>query len=82
MPPRPRRSPSRPKPPARYSDATLLRAMETAGKLVEDDEAAEAMKEPASARRRRAPRRSSGSSTQEYVERVGKSLRATDRASA
>ena len=33
------------KPPAHYSDATLLRAMETAGRLVEDDEAAEAMKE-------------------------------------
>ena len=29
----------------RYSEGTLLRAMETAGKLVEDDEAAEAMKD-------------------------------------
>ena len=33
------------KPPSRYSEGTLLRAMETAGKLVEDDEAAEAMKD-------------------------------------
>ena len=33
------------KPPARYSEGTLLRAMETAGKLVDDDEAAEAMKD-------------------------------------
>ena len=33
------------KPPGRYSDASLLGAMETAGKLVDDDEAREAMKE-------------------------------------
>ena len=33
------------KPPARYTEATLLSAMEGAGKLVEDEELAEAMKE-------------------------------------
>ncbi len=33
------------KPPARYTEASLLAAMETAGKLVEDDELAEAMKD-------------------------------------
>src|SRR4029079_18104292 len=33
------------KPPRRFSDASLLAAMETAGKLVEEDEAREAMKE-------------------------------------
>jgi DNA topoisomerase-3 len=33
------------KPPAYYSEATLLRAMETAGKLVDDDELREIMKE-------------------------------------
>jgi len=33
------------KPPPRYTEATLLAAMETAGKLVEDEELAEAMKE-------------------------------------
>ncbi len=33
------------KPPARYSEATLLGAMESAGKLVEDDELREAMSE-------------------------------------
>ena len=33
------------KPPPHYTDATLLRAMETAGKLVDDDELAGAMKE-------------------------------------
>jgi DNA topoisomerase-3 len=33
------------KPPRRYSDASLLGAMETAGKLADDDEVREAMKE-------------------------------------
>ncbi len=33
------------KPPARYSEATLLSAMESAGKLIEDDELREAMAE-------------------------------------
>ena len=33
------------KPPARYTEATLLSAMEGAGKLLDDDELAEAMKE-------------------------------------
>ncbi|MGZ4983555.1 MAG: DNA topoisomerase III [Chthoniobacterales bacterium] len=33
------------KPPPRYTEATLLSAMETAGKLVEDEDAADAMKE-------------------------------------
>ncbi|PAW83993.1 MAG: DNA topoisomerase III [Pedosphaera sp. Tous-C6FEB] len=33
------------KPPARYSEATLLGAMESAGKLIEDDELREAMSE-------------------------------------
>jgi DNA topoisomerase III len=33
------------KPPRRYSDGSLLRAMETAGKLVDDEELREAMKE-------------------------------------
>jgi DNA topoisomerase-3 len=33
------------KPPPRYTDATLVTAMETAGKLLDDEELAEAMKE-------------------------------------
>ncbi len=33
------------RPPPRYSEATLLSAMEAAGKLIDDDELAEAMKE-------------------------------------
>jgi DNA topoisomerase III len=36
---------SQTKPPARYSEATLLGAMESAGKLIEDDELREAMSE-------------------------------------
>lgn len=36
---------SQTKPPARYTEATLLGAMESAGKLVEDDELREAMSE-------------------------------------
>jgi DNA topoisomerase III len=37
--------PNQTKPPARYTEATLLSAMEGAGKLVEDDELREAMRE-------------------------------------
>ena len=33
------------RPPARYTEATLLSAMETAGKLIDDEELREAMKE-------------------------------------
>ena len=33
------------KPPARYTEATLLSAMEGAGKLIEDEELRDAMKE-------------------------------------
>jgi DNA topoisomerase-3 len=38
-------NPLKTKPPARYTEATLLSAMEGAGKLVEDDELREAMQE-------------------------------------
>jgi DNA topoisomerase-3 len=67
------------KPPRRYSDASLLGAMETAGKLVDDDELREAMKD-------------SGIGTPAtraaiierliqvgYIEREGRSLVATDK---
>jgi DNA topoisomerase-3 len=42
------------KPPARYSEATLLGAMEGAGKQIDDDELREAMQEKAWARQPRA----------------------------
>jgi DNA topoisomerase III len=67
------------KPPAHYSDATLLRAMETAGKLVEDDEAAEAMKESGLGTPATRAATIERLVDKEYVERAGKSLRATDR---
>src|SRR5256885_13707839 len=41
------------KPPARYSEATLLGAMESAGKQVEDDELREAMQEKGRSEERR-----------------------------
>ena len=44
------------RPPPRYTDATLLTAMETAGKLVEDEELAEAMKERGLGSRQPVPR--------------------------
>jgi DNA topoisomerase III len=68
------------KPPARYNESSLLRAMETAGKLVEDDEAAEAMKESGlgtPATRAATIERLIDAS---YLEREGKQLRATPKA--
>ncbi|MDX6565414.1 MAG: topoisomerase [Gaiellales bacterium] len=68
------------KPPARYNESSLLRAMETAGKLVEDDEAAEAMKESGlgtPATRAATIERLIDAA---YLEREGKQLRATPKA--
>jgi DNA topoisomerase III len=68
------------KPPARYNESSLLRAMETAGKLVEDDEAAEAMKDSGlgtPATRAATIERLIDAS---YLEREGKQLRATAKA--
>jgi DNA topoisomerase III len=65
------------KPPPRYTEATLLSAMETAGKLVDDEELREAMKE----RRLGTPAtRAETIETlirREYVERVSKDLQPT-----
>jgi DNA topoisomerase III len=68
------------KPPSRYNESSLLRAMETAGKLVEDDEAAEAMKESGlgtPATRAATIERLIDAA---YLEREGKQLRATPKA--
>ena len=67
------------KPPAHYSDATLLRAMETAGRLVEDDEAAEAMKESGLGTPATRAATIERLIDKEYLERQGRTLRATDR---
>ena len=64
------------KPPARYNEASLLGAMENAGKLVEDEALAEAMKErglgtPAT---RAATIEELLSDNKKYIERQGKEL--------
>ncbi len=68
------------KPPAHYTESSLLRAMETAGKLVEDDEAAEAMKESGLGTPATRAATIEGLIDRLYVERQGKSLVATTKA--
>jgi DNA topoisomerase-3 len=69
----------RTKPPSRYSDGTLLRAMETAGKLVDDDEAAEAMKDAGLGTPATRAQTIERLIDAEYLAREGKALRATDK---
>lgn len=69
----------RTKPPARYTESTLLRAMETAGKLVEDDEAAEAMKDAGLGTPATRAAIIERLIDVGYVEREGKALRATEK---
>src|SRR5205823_1965115 len=65
------------KPPPRYSEATLLSAMETAGKLVDDEEAREAMKERGLGTPATRAETIETLIRREYVERLGKDLQAT-----
>ena len=67
------------KPPAAYTEATLLTAMETAGKLVEDDDLADAMKERGLGTPATRAAIIEGLLTQEYIAREGKELIATRR---
>ncbi len=67
------------KPPAAYTEATLLTAMETAGKLVEDDELAYAMKERGLGTPATRAAIIEGLITQESIVRDGKELVATRR---
>jgi DNA topoisomerase III len=69
----------RTKPPARFSEGTLLRAMETAGKLVDDDDAAEAMKDAGLGTPATRAATIERLIDAEYVEREGRSLRATEK---
>lgn len=69
----------RTKPPARYSEGTLLRAMETAGKLVDDDEAAEAMKDAGLGTPATRAATIERLIDADYVERDGRALRATEK---
>jgi DNA topoisomerase-3 len=68
------------KPPARYSEATLLSAMEGAGKLVDDDELREAMSEKGLGTPATRASIIEGLIYEEYVHRVGRELQATAKA--
>ena len=62
------------RPPPRYTEATLLSAMETAGKLIDDDELREAMKEGGLGTPATRAETIEGLIRREYIERVGKDL--------
>ena len=68
------------KPPARYSEATLLSAMEGAGKLVDDDELREAMSEKGLGTPATRAAIIEGLILEEYVHRIGRELQATAKA--
>jgi DNA topoisomerase III len=65
------------KPPPRYTEATLLSAMETAGRLIDDDELREAMKESGLGTPATRAEIIETLLRREYVERVGRELIAT-----
>ena len=65
------------KPPPRYSEATLLSAMETAGKLVDDEELREAMKESGLGTPATRAETIETLIRREYIERAGKDLTPT-----
>lgn len=67
------------RPPARFNEATLLSAMEGAGKLVEDEELSAAMKERGLGTPATRASIIEGLISQEYVVREGKDLMATRR---
>ena len=64
-------------PPKYYTEATLLRAMETAGKTVENDELREAMKENGIGRPSTRAAIIEKLYQRKYIQKQGKSLRAT-----
>ncbi len=65
------------KPPPRYTEATLLSAMETAGKLIDDEELREAMKERGLGTPATRAEIIETLIRREYVERAGKDLQPT-----
>src|SRR6188508_1720727 len=65
------------KPPPRYTEATLLSAMETAGKLIDDEELREAMKESGLGTPATRAETIEVLIRREYIERVGKELQPT-----
>ncbi len=68
------------KPPARYSEATLLSAMEGAGKLVDDDELREAMSEKGLGTPATRAATIEGLIYEGYIHRNGRELQATAKA--
>jgi DNA topoisomerase-3 len=68
------------RPPARYSEATLLSAMETAGKLVDDDELADAMKEKGLGTPATRAAIIEGLLFEDYIHRNGRELQPTAKA--
>ncbi len=67
------------KPPARYNEATLLRTMETAGKLVDDEELAEAMGERGLGTPATRAAIIEGLINDKYIERVGREIAVTSK---
>jgi DNA topoisomerase-3 len=67
------------KPPARYSEASLLKDMETAGKQIEDEELREAMKEAGLGTPATRAETIEKLLRVGYIERLGKQLRATSK---
>src|SRR5438045_3984844 len=65
------------KPPPRYTEATLLSAMETAGKLIDDEELREAMKDSGLGTPATRAETIEVLIRREYIERVGRDLQAT-----
>jgi DNA topoisomerase-3 len=65
------------KPPPRYTEATLLSAMETAGKLIDDEELREAMKESGLGTPATRAETIEVLIRREYIERVGRDLQPT-----
>jgi len=65
------------KPPPRYTEATPLSAMETAGKLIDDEELREAMKDSGLGTPATRAETIEVLIRREYIERVGKDLQAT-----
>jgi DNA topoisomerase III len=65
------------RPPPRYTEATLLSAMETAGKLIDDEELRDAMKESGLGTPATRAETIETLIRREYIERVGKDLQAT-----
>jgi DNA topoisomerase-3 len=68
------------KPPPRYTEATLLSAMEGAGKLVEDDELREAMREKGLGTPATRASIIEGLIYESYLHRIGRELQATAKA--